>query len=183
VVGVCLAAFLGNQFILSPLQAAWQGNQEAIAGLNKNISDGTSLLNRQLAIKRQWDDMTSHSLPLDNSLALDMVVKSVERWTQQSGFRRSSLKPQWTLEQKDRGELEIHITGQGTIKQVSNFIYLLESDPLPLRVEEETVAQVDPNGNNLSLTVRFTALQIRDKAPKPVVGRGARGTTSNRGGI
>jgi hypothetical protein len=160
---VCVALLLGNMLVVKPLTAHWKANQEAIDKLTMDIRRGEALLDRERGLNAEWDQMTSRTLAADQAQASRDVINAVERWTSDSGFNRSSLNPRWTTDsrERDRAEYEVRITGQGTNSQIARFLYLLETDPLPLKIEEARISSSDPNGRTLALSLRFTAVQLR----------------------
>jgi Tfp pilus assembly protein PilO len=159
---VCVAAVAGDRLLLSPLQNLWTARSERIAELEKSLSKGRLLVDREQAMKERWQDMKRRSLPADMSVAEDQMLKSVGRWARNSRLGVTSLKPRWTDDEDDFKKLEFRAAAQGGMESIARFLYELETDPLPLKVEDMEIAARDESGSALALAVRFTGLVLAD---------------------
>ena len=160
---VCVAAVAGDRLVLSPLQNLWTARSERIVELEKSLSKGRLLVDREQAMKERWQDMKQRSLPADMSVAEDQMLKSVGRWTRDSRLGVTSLKPRWTDDEEDFKKLEFRAAAQGDMESIARFVYELETDPLPLKVEDIEIAARDESGSALALAVRFTGLVLVDE--------------------
>ena len=157
---VCVAAVAGDRLVLSPLNNLWTTRSERIAELEKSLSKGRLLVDREQAMKERWQDMKNRSLPAEMSMSEDRILKSVGRWVRDSRLSVTSLKPRWTDEEEDFKKLEFRAAAQGGMESVARFLYELETDPLPLKVEDVEIAARDESGDMLTLAVRFTGLVL-----------------------
>jgi hypothetical protein len=97
------------------------------------------------------------------SLAEDQVLKSVGRWARDSRLSVTSLKPRWLRDEDDFRKLEFRAAAEGNMESIARFVYELERDPLPLKIEDIEIAARDERGDRLSLGVRFSGLVLMEE--------------------
>ena len=113
---VLVALFAADRMVLSPLIRAWKERSSRIAELTKAVSKGALLLDRERTIKSRWAEMRTNALPSNTALAQDAVMKSVFRWSQESGFGLTSAKPQ-PRPAEDYTTIECRADGKGSIEE------------------------------------------------------------------
>jgi len=113
---------------------------------------------------RKWDDrwerIRTNSLPANVSVAESKVLKSNDRWIRESGVTFRSIKPLWKHADEEYMTLECRVDAVGDLPSLTRYLYELEKDPLALKVEDLELGAKDADGQQLSLGVRFTALQL-----------------------
>lgn len=146
--------------ILTPLARSWKSRSARIEALSKKISQGALLVEREDVMRDRWEFMKQHSVPVDISSAENEVLTAVDRWAQASRISFTSIKPQWKNYADDYTTLECRADAFGDIQAVTKFLFELETDPLPLKVEEVEIRARDNDGRQLSLGVRFSRLVL-----------------------
>lgn len=164
VAGVCISAWLADRLVFTPLYHLWTARSTEIEQLGQDIAKGAGLLDRQPALEARWDGMKKRALPNRVADAETAVLESVSRWTNDSHLSVTSVKPRWNPPEKESRTLEIQLEATGTIEALTKFAYDLESDPLPLRVEDLEIVSQDEKGGRLNLALRFTALVFKEEA-------------------
>jgi Tfp pilus assembly protein PilO len=156
VVGVLLA----DRLVFSRLTKTWKERTTRIAQLTESIKQGGLLVAREEHIQNRWEAMKTNSLPADTSKAESLVTGAISRWEIDSGIRFNSLRPQWKHNADDYMTLECRTDASGNIESISKFIYDLETDSLPIKVEELEVTSRDAGGQQISLVLRVSGLLI-----------------------
>ena len=151
---------VGDKMVLSPLIRVWKDRSQRISELTKSVAKGTVLLDREKTIRRRWDEMRTNALPSDTSVAESEVFKSVDRWARESQIGFNGIKTTSKRNADDYITLECRADAVGTIENLTHFLYNLERDPLPLRMEDIEILARDSQGQQLSLAVRFTGLLL-----------------------
>lgn len=157
-----LGLLVSDKLIFSPLIRLWKERNARIESLRKSVNTGALLLERASGIEQRWASMKKTALPSDTSEAENQILKSVERWAQESRISFTSIKPQWKRSADDYTTLECRADAFGDLQSVSRFIYALERDPLALRIEDLQVTARDNLGQQLSLGVRFSGLLLEE---------------------
>jgi len=160
---VCVGAFIADRLVVSPLQHLWGARADRVAELEASLRKGSILVGREEAMRTRWQEMRERSLAPEMSVAEDRVLKSVGQWARESHLGVTSLKPRWIDDNKDVKELEFRATAQGRMGSIARFLYELETDPLPLKVEDVVITARDDRGEMLTLGIRFTALVLMDE--------------------
>ena len=160
---ICVAIFVGDRLVLSPLQALWTQHKARIAELEQSLNRGGALLGREAVLNERWQEMKKRCLPFDMAAAENQTLKSVDAWARQSRLAMSSLKPRRTDDGEDLKKVEFQASAQGSMESICRFLYQLEKSPQALRVEEMGIASRDGKGDSLTLTLRFSGLLSLEK--------------------
>ena len=151
---------LGDKLIITPLPTSWKERGKRITELTKQVNQGSLLLAREQTIRDRWDLMRTNTLPENTSAAENEVLKAFERWSQESRLSISSIKPQWKRAGDDFMTLEFRADGFGSIQALTRFLYEVEKDPLALRVEAVEITSRDNDGQQLSVGLQVSGLQL-----------------------
>jgi hypothetical protein len=108
--------------------------------------------------------MRTNTLPASVSAAENEVLKGFERWSQESRISISSIKPQWKQGGDDFMTLECRADAFGNIQALTRFLYELEKDPLALKVEAVEITTRDNDGQQLTLGLQVSGLQLNTAA-------------------
>ncbi len=160
---ICIGALAGDKLILSPLVELWRTRAERVAELETSLNKGRLLVDREKALTERWQEMRLSSLPAEVSVAENQVLKSIDKWTLESGLGVASLKLQWTGSEHGFRELEFRAVARGSMEMIARFLYELEKDPLGLKVEEMEIASRGDSGDTLALVVRFTGIVLTEE--------------------
>ena len=159
-----VAILAGDRLVYTPLVRTWTQKSNRITELTRSLTKGEGLLRSERSIRRRWDDMKKRSLPSDVSKAENDVLQAVVRWQQESQIGLSNIRPHWKDAADDYKILEYRADAGGAagggLEAVTRFLYELEKDPLALRVEDIEMTARDNEGQQISLVVRFTGLQL-----------------------
>ena len=154
------ALLIGDKLVLAPLTASWQARSKQIAELTKQVNQGSLLVSRDSVIRNRWDQMRNSTLPEEVSAAENEVLRAFERWSQESRISISSIKPQWKRAGDDFMTLECRADAFGSIQAVTRFLYEVEKDPLALRVEAVEITARDNDGQQLTVGLQVSGLQL-----------------------
>lgn len=158
---VCFTLLAGDKLIATPLIGYWQARSEDIEKLQLSITKGDSLINRERALRKRWLEMKRDALPEQAPLAEYMVLQAVDRWVNDSRVAILSFKPQWKDQDEKYVRLECRASLQGSIQEITQFLFELERDPLSLKMEDFDLASRDDDGKELTLALVFSGLQFK----------------------
>ncbi|MEK7675178.1 MAG: GspMb/PilO family protein [Verrucomicrobiota bacterium] len=157
---VVIGLLIGEKLVRAPLARVWTERANRITLLTKSLSQGAMMLDREKIIQERWANIQSNALPANVSAAENAVLKSVDRWARDSRISFTSIKPQWKQNAEDFMTLECRADAFGSIQSLARFLYELERDPLALKVDELEITARDSEGQQLSLSVRFSGLLL-----------------------
>lgn len=158
-VAVCLGALGLDKLVITPLTTMWTTRSEKIVELKRSVEKGKQLIAREKRLNERWREMQDQSRTKDLSTTENELMRAVNSWAAASRLTVTSIKPRWIEEEKCR-KLEVRASTTGTIDTITRFLYELECDTQPLKVEDVDISA--PNDKNLTLNceVRFTRLVL-----------------------
>ena len=170
---LAVAILAGDRLVLGPLVNSWQTRAAKIIELEGNVGNGNDLLPREKSYTKKWEQYWEGNLNSTNSVAEDEVLRAIENWTGDSGILLTSVKPQWQNHEyeflgKEIAEnktysyktYDVRLVAEGTMQEAVEFVHAIESDELPLKIEQLELASREKTGKLVSVSVHFTGLQL-----------------------
>ena len=161
---VVVALFATDKLILSPLGSLWTARSKQINALRKKVEDGRQLIRRDDSLRVRWSQMRTNTLPNNESLAEQQLLKALDRWAQESRISMTSFGHQLKHDSDEFMTLQCRVEASGTMERVSQFLYDLEKDPMALRLEAIEISSRDNEGQQLSLGLQITGLVLTPSA-------------------
>jgi hypothetical protein len=158
-----VALLLGDRFVITPLAGVWKVWGEKI----QTDSDKLAKFSPKRAedMQTRWGEMKQRSLPRELPVAEGQVLGAVSKWAGSSRLAVSSVKPHWSGDDKEAKSktVEFRVMATGTLSSIAGFLYALETDPMPLRVEDIEMTTKDPKGAQITLSLHFTGLVLLEE--------------------
>ncbi len=159
--GVGLLLLVGDSLLLTPLTKAWQSRGTEIARLQKNVTEGRSVIDRATRTQSLWAEMQAQALPKDPAKAEQDLITAFDRWGRAAGIELGSIKPQWKRGATPRySQLECRVDATGSLATLSRFLYEVEKSPLALRVDTVELTSRDDQGQRLTLGLLVSGLRL-----------------------
>jgi len=153
-----------DKILITPLTHLWTSRAETIKDLRADIAKGQGLLDREQALRGRWERMRGNTLTNDAAAAEGEVIKSLDRWAQESRMSINSISPQPKKEEDNYSTLEFHVDATGRLDALSRFLYDMERDPMALRLDSVELTARDSEGQSLGLSLQLSGLLL---APQP----------------
>ena len=169
IAGALVGLLLLDRFIVEPAIDGWKAQSERIDLLKKKVEHGKQVLERETTIRQHWASMIHSNLPPDLSTAGNEADKAVGRWASADNqVTLTSLvpQPQWQSHEEGFETLEYRVTATGNQASLGRFIYEMETDSIPVNLEEFELATRDPKGGLLTFTGRMTFLHLKSADQK-----------------
>ena len=157
---LAVAILIGDRLVLGPLVNSWKIRNDKIEKLERDIAKGKTLLPRLKSSMKKWRTYVSDNLNSTNTIAEDEVLRAIENWTGDSGILLTSIKPQWQKHDDRYRTYDVRLVAEGTMREAVEFVHAIESDELPLKIEQLELASREKTGKLISVSVRFAGLQI-----------------------
>ncbi len=164
---------VGNLLVLQPLLKSWDNYNTEIESLDDEIERGRGRLGiddiadvangpgkREESVQKKWQTYLRGDLNNTNSIAEDDVLRAIEKWTDDSRILLTSIKPQWQNHDDRYRTYDVRLVAEGTMQAAVEFVHAIESDKLPLKIEQLELASREKTGKLISVSVHFTALQL-----------------------
>jgi hypothetical protein len=150
----------GDRLVFSPLVRSWKERSRRITELQRAVTQGTQLLERESAIRTRWEQMRTNALSGEVSVAQSQVLQAFDRWSRDSGVSIGSIRPQWKGNADEALTLECRADASGNLSALTRFLYELENDPLAVKVDSVEITAQDSNGQQLTMAVQVSGLLL-----------------------
>jgi Tfp pilus assembly protein PilO len=156
--------WLLNLIVITPLTDTYHARAAKIAGLRKDIEQGTQLIRRESAIHDRWQNMQSNAFPANATASEGQLFHAFDQWAQDSGVTLASQKSQ----QKDTDEgystLEWRVDVTGNMQSISKFLFDSGSSKMALKVQSLELTSRDDTGKQLALGLQVSGLILSTNA-------------------
>ena len=180
--GGVVGLYLLDLLVITPATQSWVDQSERINALDKKVTRGEALVEREDRIRKIWAGMMRANLPPDNSAAEDAAYRAFNRWVQDSGVTFNSLTPQWQTHDDGYETLELRATATGDQVSLGKFIYALEVDPLPVNLEECEITTRDTHGSQLTMAMRCSFARLATAINSATSSNSGSGNNNNSSG-
>lgn len=160
------ALYVGVNFIATPLADWWSARQAQIKHLRDQVQEGSGMLRRAEVIRGHWADMRTNALPANMSDAEQQLLKTLERWSRDSGADITSIMPQWKVESTNYMTLNCRVESSGDLGSLTKFIYAIEQGPLAVRLDTVELSARDNTGQQMTLGVEINGLALNQNNKK-----------------
>jgi len=163
VAAIALGSLTFDRLLLTPAIAYYQETTENIQALEESLQKGKILMDREQILRHTWAEMHRDDLPENISEAENQVLKPFDAWITNSNLQLLSFKMQWNTTGENYTALECFAVAQGSLEQIARFMYQLETDSLPLNVENLEISDITGNGEQLRLNLRFSGIRLLEE--------------------
>jgi hypothetical protein len=165
---LAVALLFSDRLVVTPLASVWKTRSARVSELRELLVQGELLAQRENVIRARWSAMRGQTLPSIPSSAENELLKAFERWSRDSRLSISAIKPQWREGDEDYLSLECRAEGFGSMEALTRFLYEVEKDSLPVKVDTVEITTRDPQGQALTLGLQVSGLVLRvDKPTEP----------------
>lgn len=150
---------LADKVLIGPLEKLWDTRQLEIADLQKKVKDGNFLIHREHALRIQWSQMQTNTLPNNDAVAQESLLTALHDWEQDSGATINGIVPQWK-DGEDYRTITCRIDASGRMDNLVRFLYDVEKGPMGLRIESLDFNSRDNTGQQLALGLQVSGLVL-----------------------
>jgi hypothetical protein len=160
--GSMVGLLLVDWMVIPPVVASWRAQSDRLDALHQKVERGRQLIDRQDAIRTKWAQMERVNLPPEVSAAENAALPAIGRWARDAGigFASLTLSPEWQTHDEGYQTLECRATATGSQATLGKFIYDMETDGIPVNLEEYELSTRDEHGAELTMAARFSFLRI-----------------------
>jgi hypothetical protein len=155
---------VGNTLIYEPMTKWWSSRSAQITKLRDQVRNGDRLIKYEASDRRAWDEMKRNTLPKNNSLAEQQVLRALEDWSRQTGATVTGIIPQWKNDADEYMTFNCRVEASGNLGNLSRFLYEIENDPMALKLDSVELSTRDTTGQQLTLSLQLSGLVLLAEA-------------------
>lgn len=118
---------------------------------------------------RRWREMSAGALKVDAAATESQAVNSIGDWAQQSGMNLASVNPEGQPQrEKEFMRVTFRASGTGTMRQIGEFLFRIQSASIPVRVTDMVVNSKKEGMDELTIQLGISTVYLApdDKNPK-----------------
>lgn len=158
VVGVAAGAFVLDYFVLTPWTTSLDQIETETIKADKRMNQAQKTMTEASKARSKLRELRAAGLPLDPSMTESKLLNSIRGWAQESRLTLVSLRPDRTSSSKGLSALSFQATGSGSMQQITDFLYRIETAKMPVRVHEVQIASKTEGSDDLTLQVHMSSL-------------------------
>jgi Tfp pilus assembly protein PilO len=161
-----VALFAADKLLIGPLTQFWKERSKNISDLRAKVTTGKNMIDRERALRSTWERMRTNTLPTDESIAEEQVLKAFRKWERDSRVTITSISPQPKHDSEDYTTVQCRVEASGNIESMNRFLYDLEKDPMALKLELVELSSHDTEGQQLLLGLQVSGLILPPQKEK-----------------
>lgn len=164
-----LSILVLDNYVLSPFLASYSAAGARREKLRVELRQAENLLAHRRRIDPRWREMLSGSLKRDPAEAESQMFHALLDWSEQAGLKLS-LRPERSAEKTDLREITFHITTDGSMKSVLQFLWRLKTADIPTKLESVRLRSRKDGIDDLELQLRVSTLYLAAPSASPQAG-------------
>ena len=157
IVAVLFVGFLVlNKFLIGPVADKLRQLDTQKSQLSLELEQAQNLFRKRRILEREWKNASMEGLRNEVE-AESKVGRALNEWSQISHLTLSSVKPERMASDKGLQEMTFVVVGTGTLESVAQFLWQIETAPLPLKVKDMQLGSSE-SGQSMSVQLHLSAL-------------------------
>lgn len=156
--GAVVLLLVLDSFIVTPWLAAREDLATRLEVRREEMTRAEQTFTNLRRAKRRWAELAGATLKADASEAEGQLLNSLRDWSEDSGLSVSAVRPDRMGGSNGFGRVALRATGTGRMRDVTRFLWNVETAKVPVRLEELQVATRKPGEDDL--TLQFTLATI-----------------------
>jgi len=166
IIAVAAVGFLVlNKFLIGPVTDKLQQLETQKNQLRVELDEAQNLFRKRRVLEKEWKAAMSEGLRNEVE-AESKVGRALNMWSDQTRLSLSSVKPDRVASDKGLTEMTFVVVGTGTLDAVTQFLWKIETAPLPIKVKDMQLGSSNESGQSMSVQLRLSALCLgKDQKP------------------
>jgi len=155
-----------NKFLIGPVTGKLQQLETQKNQLLVELSEAQNLFRKRRALEREWKTALSEGLRNEVE-AESKVGRALNEWSEEASLTLSSVKPERVASEKGLKEMTFVVVGTGTLDAVAQFLWQIETAPMPIKVKDIQLGSSNESGQSMSVQLRLSALCLGTEQKPP----------------
>jgi hypothetical protein len=161
IIAVSVVGFLVlTKFLIGPVAGKLRQLETQKNQLSLELEQAQNLFRKRRMLEREWKNASIEGLRNEVE-AESKVGRALNEWSQRSHLTLSSVKPEripmYIGSDKGLQEMTFVVVGTGTLESVAQFLWQIETAPLPLKVKDMQLGSSE-SGQSMSVQLHLSAL-------------------------
>ena len=161
IIGIVAVAAVGllvlSKFLIGPIADKLQQLDMQKQQLQVELNEAQNLFQRRRLLEKEWKTMLADGLRNEVE-AESRIARAIDGWSREARLTLSSIKPDRVARDKGLTEITFVVAGTGTLDAVAQFLWKIETAPLPIKVKDMQVGSSNESGQSMSLQLRVSAI-------------------------
>lgn len=149
-----------DRYVVTPFLDSWEQVTAEKRRLQQELATAGNLFDRRRRMQERWAEILDSRLESDPARAESQVLSALHGWSQNTGLRLSSLKPEHSREKDELRRVSFQLSGTGHMRSVVGFLWNVETSPLPLKVTELQLSTPGEGRELLTLQLRVSTVYV-----------------------
>jgi len=155
-----VAILAADRYVLTPLIAKRTENKQLCGSLEARLEQSMSIMERRRQLQVRWKEMLQSGLTSRAGQTESLVLRFLQESSQEAGLLLTSVQPEHTIGENQFGQVEFLISGSGSMRAVTRFLWHVETAALPLKIRKFQLGGSDDNASQMSLQLTLTTIYI-----------------------
>jgi hypothetical protein len=176
-IGIATIAVVGilalDRLVVTPLIDRKSDLDTRLSSARDDMDAANRLFATSRRLQRDWRDMTGaalrnpndHKLKSTESDAESQILNSIGEWAQYSGFNVQTTKRERTEKEKDFVKLTYRVTATATMRQVGEFLWRIQTTPVPVRVTDIQMNSRKDGTDDLAVQLGIATIYLPPPPP------------------
>ena len=121
-----------NKFLITPVADGLDRIETRKQELLVELNEAQNLFQRRRLLEKEWKMLLAEGLRNEVE-AESTIARAIDGWSREAMLTLSSVKPDRAAGDKGLTEITFVIAGTGTLEAVAQFLWRLETAPLPIK--------------------------------------------------
>jgi len=150
-----------NTYLLDPILARRDEAAKKRLDLQGQVDQSLATLKRKKQLQRRWDEMVEAGLGNDPQKAEAMVYRHLEESSERSGLELGSVQPDRLSTEGELGEIDFVLSGTGSMRSVTQFLWELETATIPLKVKSYQLGSKNEMAEVMTIQVVLSTVYVK----------------------
>jgi Tfp pilus assembly protein PilO len=166
IVAVAAVGFLVlNKFLIGPVAGRLNQLETQKQQLLVEMNEAQNLFQRRRLMEKDWKAMLAEGLRNEVE-AESRIARAIDGWSREAKLTLSSVKPDRAAADKGLTEITFAVAGTGSLESVAQFLWEVETTPLPIKVKDMQLGSSNESGQSMSVQLHLSAI-CPGTEPKP----------------
>ncbi len=166
IAAVVVALLVADQYLLTPLINEYTQTRQKKEQLQTEWQQTSAALARKNELETQWDRMKKAGLAEDYEKMESSILRYIKDSSLKNDLVLSSIQPQRISASGEIEESEFTVSGNGTIRSITQFLWDLETATLPIKIKNLQLGSSDESAHPMSWQVKISSIYLTQPEEK-----------------